>query len=350
MKNQYSRLSLTKADIIHEAKRIGFDDIGFTTIVPFTSHLEILQERHEEYHWTEGKGLQLIEGTDPQKLYEVGKSIIVLLDNYHRHSFPSSLQGKFGRCYLDDDRIKKENLSLRLKAFREYLESNHISSKVPFNMPHRLAAARAGLGTFGKNCLFYSNKIARGSSFVIPVALIVSQEYEPDEPSIRIDCPSWCKNTCIIACPTGALGGNGKIDPRKCISYITYYTDEITPLDLRERMGMWIYGCDRCQEVCPRNQPWMAQKLPMHSIEHQANSFELTALLHMDRKYFKKHIWPQMFYTSADDLWRWHMNAARVMGNSLDSSYISDLTRAYKENKDDRVKEMCAWAIGRLGG
>src|SRR5574340_513464 len=25
-------------------------------------------------------------------------------------------------------------------------------SKVPFHLPHRLAAARAGLGTFGKNC------------------------------------------------------------------------------------------------------------------------------------------------------------------------------------------------------
>ena len=44
------------------------------------------------------------------------------------------------------------------------------------------------------------------------------------------------------------------------------------------------------------------------------------------------------------------MNTARSMGNSLEKKNIPELIRAFKENKDERVKGMCAWALGRLGG
>jgi epoxyqueuosine reductase len=57
-----------------------------------------------------------------------------------------------------------------------------------------------------------------------------------------------------------------------------------------------------------------------------------------------------MFYMSADDLWRWKMNVARAMGNSLDPEYVPDLVRAFGENQDERVQGMIAWALGRIGG
>lgn len=44
------------------------------------------------------------------------------------------------------------------------------------------------------------------------------------------------------------------------------------------------------------------------------------------------------------------MNVARAMGNSLNSDYIPELIRAYKENDDERVKGMIAWSLGKLGG
>jgi epoxyqueuosine reductase len=69
----------------------------------------------------------------------------------------------------------------------------------------------------------------------------------------------------------------------------------------------------------------------------------------MDKPYFEKKIWPHMFYMSADDLWRWKMNAARAMGNSLNPAYVADLIRAFEENSDERVKSMIAWALGRIG-
>jgi epoxyqueuosine reductase len=261
------------------------------------------------------------------------------------------MERHFGRCYLDDDRVTKDGLALKVKALRQFLRANGVDSKVPPNMPHRLSAARAGLGTFGKNCVFYARRVARSSSFVFPIAIVVDKEYPPDEPTIAIGCPDWCRNACVAACPTRALKGDGKIDPRRCISFLTYYGEGLTPLQLREPMGMYVYGCDRCQNVCPRNNPWMTEeKKPNARVAVKAANFDLAHLLHMDKPYFGKNIWPHMFYMSADDLWRWKMNAARAMGNSLNPAYVSDLGRAFKENSDDRVQSMIAWALGRISG
>jgi len=325
---------LTKQDIIAEARRLKFADIGFTSAEPFVSQKEYLLTRQEEYGWAEAVGLGLLTGVDPKNILADAKSIIVVLESYFEESFPLSMERHFGRCYLDDDRVTKDG----------------IDSKVPFNMPHRLSAARAGLGTFGKNCLFYARRVARGSSFVFPLALVVDREITADEPSISIGCPDWCRNACVAACPTRALKGDGKIDPRRCISFLTYYGEGLTPMDLREPMGLYIYGCDRCQNVCPRNINRITEEKSLNPrVAVKAADFDLSKLLHMDKPYFLQKVWPHMFYMSADDLWRWKMNVARAMGNSSNPAYVSDLIRAFKENSDDRVRCMIAWALGRIG-
>ena len=342
---------ITKSDIIEEAYRLGFGDVGFTSAESFTSHLDYLRKHQDEYGWAERVGLDLIGGTDPKTVLPSAKSIIVLLEVYFREAFPASLEAHFGRCYLEDDRITKDGLALRIKAFRNLLRDNGIDSKVPFNLPHRVAAARAGMGTFGKNCLLYSERIARQSSWVLPIPLVVDGEFTPDNPTMKMGCPEWCRNACIAACPTKALKGNGAIDPRKCVSTLTYFGNTITPRELREPMGLYVYGCDRCQNVCPRNLPWLSQELPMNQrAAAKVKDFEITTLLHMDRTFFESRIWPYMFYMSPDDLWKWKMNVARVMGNSLDDRYVDDLARAYNETGDERVKGMIVWALGRIGG
>ncbi|MGB6066872.1 MAG: HEAT repeat domain-containing protein [Desulfomonilaceae bacterium] len=70
----------------------------------------------------------------------------------------------------------------------------------------------------------------------------------------------------------------------------------------------------------------------------------------MDRLYFEERIWPHMFYMPVDDIWRWKMNVARCMGNTRDTKYVPELTRAFEENADERVRAMCVWALGRIGG
>jgi len=342
---------INKNDIIEKAYECGFGDIGFTTADSFDSQRELLQKRQKEYEWAFKMGLDLIAGTDPKQIFPEAKTIIVLMEVYFKETYPSSMENYFGRCYLDDDRIIKDRLSKRVKAFRSFLKEHGINSKVPFNLPHRLAAARAGMGTFGKNCLFYSNKVVSQGSWVLPIAVIVDHEFSPGDPTLEVGCPDWCKSTCLIACPTGALKGSCKIDPTQCISFLTYYGKGITPMALREPMGLWVYGCDHCQNVCPRNAPWLAKELPINKkVAAMAEDFKLNKLLHMDKAYFNSRIWPHMFYMSDKDLWRWKMNIARAMGNSRDDAYFPDLLTAFQNNEDERVLGMMAWAMGRIGG
>jgi epoxyqueuosine reductase len=70
----------------------------------------------------------------------------------------------------------------------------------------------------------------------------------------------------------------------------------------------------------------------------------------MDKSYYVEYVWPHMFYIPAEDLWRFQMNAARAMGNSLDPKYINDLKRCILGEYDERVKEMAAWALEKITG
>jgi epoxyqueuosine reductase len=341
---------ISKEDIITKALELGFQDVGFTTADPFETQQEILDARKEDYAFLLTR-IDLIHGVDPKSILPDAKSIIVLVSGYFDEAFSRSMEVHFGRCYHDDDRQTKTGRYKRTAAFCDYLKENGITYKIPGHMPHRLSAARAGLGTFGKNNFFYANKVSARSSFVFPMAIVVDREFAPDSPSIEVGCPDWCRNACIAACPTRAIKGPNRLDPTRCISFLSYFAKEITQLELREPMGLWVFGCDHCQNICPRNAPALARNLPVNTrAAMKADDFDLIKLLHMDKSYFETRIWPHMFYISTKNMWLWKMNVARAMGNSVNPSYVPELIRAYGENQDERVLGMIAWSLGKLGG
>ncbi|MCK9230665.1 MAG: HEAT repeat domain-containing protein [Syntrophales bacterium] len=343
--------AITRNDIIEKALELGYSDAGVTGVDPFISQQERLAERGERYAWAPKMGLDLIKGTTPLAVYPEARSIIVLIEPYFRTAFPPALEAHFGRWYLEDDRVTKDGRYLRLQAFRAFLKKAGVESRVPFNLPHRLTSTRAGLGTLGKNNFFYANRGARGGSWTMPYTIMVDREFPCDEPTMEYTCPAWCRNACIAACPTRAIEAPGKLDPRRCIAYLSYYGEGPTPLELREPMRLRLYGCDRCQDVCPRNEAWLALSLPFNEkLAARENDFTLSRLLSMDDRFYRERVWPRMFYMSQDDLWRWKMNAARAMGNSRDRDYVPDLVEALRNEDDPRVRGMVAWALGQLGG
>ena len=280
---------LSKEDIIKKAFELGFEDIGFTTAEPLESQKELLDARKDDYAFLLSR-VDLAKGTDPKSILPDAKSVIVLVSGYFHQSFSPYMEKHFGRAYHDDDRRTKTKnpRTLRRRAFCKYLEENGITYKIPGNLPHRLTAARAGVGTFGKNNFFYSRKISANSSFVSPMPIVVNQEFEPDEPTVEVGCPDWCRNACIAACPTRAIKGPNRLDPNLCISFLSYFSREITPPELREPMGQWVFGCDHCQNVCPRNAPALARTLPVNErAVVKADDFDLKKLLHMDKEYFE---------------------------------------------------------------
>lgn len=113
----------------------------------------------------------------------------------------------------------------------------------------RHLAAAAGLGWIGRNgCLHVP-----GLGSYVLLAEIFCNLALPTGGAMSAPCGS-CQ-ACRRACPTGALGGDGQVDARKCLSYLTI--EHKGPVDgpLTERWGDRIFGCDACQEACPYNQP-----------------------------------------------------------------------------------------------
>ncbi len=167
--------------------------------------------------------------------------------------------GKIGRlyqsrCYLAPRyRIN----GARRQLMHEVLEKNGCEVAQRLVVPERLAAARAGIVTYGRNTFALADGIG---SFILMTAFVVDTELEYDEPTVKVECPPRCK-ACIDACPTGALYEPLNMNPRRCIAYNTFIaqggfpagaTSHIPP-EIRDKMGTWIHGCDICQEVCPRS-------------------------------------------------------------------------------------------------
>lgn len=114
-------------------------------------------------------------------------------------------------------------------------------------MLERAYAVKAGLGFIGKN----TNLITRRyGSWVFLGEIVTSLALGAAE----ID-PGGCGNCreCIDACPTGAIGEEGMLDSRKCLSYLTIEHRGRISEEQARRMGKQVFGCDICQEVCPLN-------------------------------------------------------------------------------------------------
>ncbi|MFM7143086.1 MAG: tRNA epoxyqueuosine(34) reductase QueG, partial [Alphaproteobacteria bacterium] len=106
-------------------------------------------------------------------------------------------------------------------------------------------AARAGVGWTGRHTLTLNEE---HGSYGFLAEVLLDLELEPDEQAI--DRCGTC-DRCVAACPTGAIEEGHRLDPRRCISYLTIEHKGAIDPALRPLLGSWIFGCDLCQEVCP---------------------------------------------------------------------------------------------------
>ncbi|GAI89921.1 unnamed protein product, partial [marine sediment metagenome] len=210
--------------------------------------------------------------------------------------------------------------------------------------------------TYGKNTFAFADGIG---SFIAITAFVVDVELDYDESTMEVECPPKC-TACFDACPTGALYEPMKMDPRRCIAFNDFMTQDefpggvtsYIPPEIREKMGTWVHGCDICQEVCPRNRKRLKAKLPQNAfLVKIAQDFELTKLLNLSDEFYIKRVQPLMYNYIRGQVGKkyFQRNAAIALGNMGDSACIPDLAQAV-EDSEGLVRGYAAWALGKIGG
>jgi epoxyqueuosine reductase len=190
----------------------------------------------------------------PRHVLDGARSVVMLAMNYRTAEPvpPRAGEGRVSR-YAWGDVDYHDLIRGRLNQLAEFLyecnpaaHARGVVDTAP--LLEREFAQLAGLGWVGKNTLLLNRD--EGSWFFL-AALVTDLELEYDRPHETDHCGT-CR-ACLDACPTNAFPQPYVLDASRCISYLTIELREAMPVELREGVGDWLFGCDVCQDVCPWN-------------------------------------------------------------------------------------------------
>jgi epoxyqueuosine reductase len=330
------------AVIKQKALELGYASCGITDASPFTEFLDGLKQRIRRYPESAQLYQNLRQHGYPKDEAEWAQSVIVCISRYGRYRLPQGLDRYFGKCFLVDGRLPYTREYQASEAFQAFLKELGLSV-IPSNLAVRWAAARAGLGQFGKNNFIFTND---GSWIMIKVWL-VDTPLEYDVPQTTSLCPDECTR-CIKACPTRALEGPFMMNYGRCITYLTARLNTLPPESLRKPMGRWVYGCDVCQNVCPLNHGKWEPAESFPRLDEVAQELSLDRLFRMTQPVYEQMIHPRFWYIPKENLWVWKSNVLRAMVNSREAVYHHMIKEACSD-PNEQVQQMARWAAQIIG-
>ena len=203
-------------------------------------------------------------------------------------------------------------------------------------------ARLAGLGWFGKNTMLINK---RAGSWLLLAALLTDLELEADVAHSTSHCGTCTR--CLDVCPTDAFVAPYILDARRCISYLTIELKNQIPIDLRDGVGDWLFGCDLCQDVCPWNRKAPITPEPAFQPQEDLHPADALQILKMTEAEFKARFQHSPLGRPGWDGLR--RNAAIVLGNSGDPAVIPELVGCL-EQVSPLVGEAITWALKKLEG
>jgi epoxyqueuosine reductase len=323
------------AELARLGEELGLDVVGAAPVEPYEATERHIRERRErglfaDMRFTMARPEQ---SCHPETLLDGARTVVsAALCYWCEGEEPPPGHGRLPRyTWWDAYAALRERLDVlgqRLGGgYRVLVDANqHVD---------REAAARSGVGFYGKNTMLITRRFG---SWVVLGTLVTTAELEPTTP---LDAGCGSCTLCIDACPTNALDEPGVLDSTRCLSYWTQ-SSSAAPEDVREALGDRVYGCDICQDVCPWNrgvekrragEPGPAGVEPHISLvdwlttadDELAERYDRLFVPHNDPRYLRR-------------------NALVAVGNGAGDV---GLARPYAESDDPMLREHAEWALRR---
>ena len=288
---------------------------------------------------------------DPSRVLPGCRSVIVAGMNYYQRSGtrPSAAGEAIGRvARYAWGRDYHNALGKRLRRAVGVLRASHPGESFrplvdASPLSERFLAGAAGIGFTGRNTLSISS--AYGSWFFLGEILTTLELPSSSlAKPLHGGCPAGCFR-CGAACPTGALYAHGRVDARRCISYLTIEHGGSIPEELRPLMGDWVFGCDLCQETCPHNVRARETTLADFTAHRAGERLRLDELLALDDDaYRSRFAGTPLLRPGRDAMVR---NACIAAANTGRADLVPVLA-GLAGDRSPIVREHARWAVGRL--
>ena len=298
---------------------------------------------HGDMEWMAAKAERR---ADPRTLWPQARSIVMLGFNYGPDEDALAILQQRARggisVYARGDDYH-ELIKPRLKALGRWLidqaggEIKVFVDTAP--VMEKPLAASAGLGWQGKHTNLVSRQLG---SWLFLGALFTTLDLPPD--AAETDHCGNCR-ACLDVCPTAAFPAPYRLDPRRCISYLTIEHKGPIPREFRESMGNRIYGCDDCLAVCPWNKFAVAGRDAKLAAREALRAPRLADLVGLDDTAFRA------LFTKSPvkrvGRARFVRNVLIAIGNTGDASLAGEAERLLGDNSP-LVRGAAVWALGRL--
>ena len=336
---------MTATELAQLADDLGLDAVGAAPAEPYLETERHIRERRARGLFADMRFTMARPEVSchPETLLPGARTVISAAHCYYVPGpAPKAGEGRLPRYTWSDGyaelRRKLDELGRRLcssaggGSYRVLVDANqHVD---------REAAARSGVGFYGKNTLLITR---RHGSWVVLGTLVTDVELEAT-PRFETDCGSCA--LCIEACPTGALDDPGTLDSTRCLSYWTQATEAI-PVEYRGELGSSVYGCDICQDVCPWNRGVEKRRLD-HPLPGGAEpTVSLVEWLEADGDALVQRF--ERLYVPRNDGRYLRRNALVAAGN-VGGERERQAVERYVDDPDELLREHARWALARLDG
>lgn len=272
-----------KSEIIKKRlKEIGFDLIGFTKPELDQSLINNFISRYEDNDLPPFVHPDIDSLLNPKKLAPYTKTVIVLGLSYswdiNDESDGYISYYSRGEDYHKVFKRKLKKAASILDEFFEDLKYDYFVDNAP--ILEKVFAQQAGLGWIGKNTLVINEKYG---SYIFLGEIFINKELKIDDKQEN-KCGSC--TACIDNCPTGSLNTPYYLNYRTCRSSLTQIKGRLN--ETQEKLiGNSIWGCDKCQDVCPYN-----KDIPknIHKELEPKIKGNITKILNYNKKSFPK-VW-----------------------------------------------------------